>query len=265
MTHCDILLFFATTSEKEQLQKAANDRGIDFKKTQGERLVYYDLGRIGTIRVMAHKCEMGPFSPNGSAARAIRASSETQATSIISMGMAFGVDRTLQEGGDVLVSEQLRPYDYKKVICNQQSHASSKDTPSGVSEDFSKTPSYLPKSFLLDLFKTQNQVFKTGRNYSVFFGSILSGGAMIHCDRYRDYLQAHLSKSGAPVIGGEMEGIGIISSTHSIEDPNWIIVKGISDFADSNREDEIIRFREPACFNSASFILDSLRNFNPQT
>ena len=39
-----------------------------------------------------------------------------------------------------------------------------------------------------------------------------------------------------PVVGGEMEGIGPISNCPK-DRPNWVVVKGIFDFADEDRDD----------------------------
>jgi adenosylhomocysteine nucleosidase len=56
-----------------------------------------------------------------------------------------------------------------------------------------------------------------------------------------------------------MEGVGLLS-TSPANDPAWIIVKGISDFADENRDAVIERYRPIACRNAADFVLDALLN-----
>jgi len=58
-------------------------------------------------------------------------------------------------------------------------------------------------------------------------------------------------------IGGEMEGIGLLAASNKAE-PVWAIVKGISDFADDQRHDEIEATRAAACLNAVRFVLAAL-------
>jgi adenosylhomocysteine nucleosidase len=59
------------------------------------------------------------------------------------------------------------------------------------------------------------------------------------------------------VVGGDMEGIGLLASSDETES-RWIIVKGISDFADEARDDVIRETRPKACYNAARFVLSAL-------
>ncbi len=54
-----------------------------------------------------------------------------------------------------------------------------------------------------------------------------------------------------------MEAIGILGVD---ETPIWCIVKGISDFADSNRDRVIEETRPIACANAAEFFYSTLLN-----
>ena len=54
-----------------------------------------------------------------------------------------------------------------------------------------------------------------------------------------------------------MEGVGLLSVS-SADDPAWVVVKGISDFAEDTRSEEFERTRELACRNSARFVLSAL-------
>ena len=60
------------------------------------------------------------------------------------------------------------------------------------------------------------------------------------------------------VIGGEMEGAGLLSVSPR-KHPLWIVVKGICDFADENRDAEITDNRPIACRNAALFVLSALQ------
>ncbi len=55
-----------------------------------------------------------------------------------------------------------------------------------------------------------------------------------------------------------MEGVGFLSGSPP-DRPNWILVKGISDFADEARDEIIKTTRGPACYNAARFLLSALK------
>lgn len=87
---------------------------------------------------------------------------------------------------------------------------------------------------------------------------MLTGEARIHCEDYRQELTKGLNDRGDPVIGGEMEGGGLVASGPK-DAPSWIVVKGISDFADHNRDTVIQTSRLPASENAARFVLEALK------
>ncbi|MGO8673258.1 MAG: hypothetical protein ACLQVD_18100 [Capsulimonadaceae bacterium] len=95
------------------------------------------------------------------------------------------------------------------------------------------------------------------QDFHVSFGAILSGGARIHSAAYRDELVSGAPAGGEPIIGGEMEGVGLLSVSPA-DIPIWIVVKGISDFADERRDAVITRTRPIACGNAARFVLSAL-------
>jgi nucleoside phosphorylase len=249
---CDILLFVATSTEKEQLREAARRLGLSFTRIKGTFFRYYDLGQLGTYqRVLAVKTEMGPFSHEGSAARALMAITETKATAMISTGMAFGVDRKTQKHGDILVSRSLLTYDNRRVFSGFWSSRT----------DYTSVKPFLAKEALLNsLGKLSRQEEWRDR---VTFGAMLTGGARIHCAKYRDHLVKAMSGHGEPVIGGEMEGAGLLAASNP-EAPTWVIVKSICDFADKKRDDEFKVWRDKACENAAMFVLTALRDFDPE-
>jgi nucleoside phosphorylase len=92
-------------------------------------------------------------------------------------------------------------------------------------------------------------------------GVILSGGARIESAAYRDELVAGLPLMDQPVVGGEMEGMGAMSAALSTElhDPGWLVVKGISDFADAPSRLRIKETRAVAARASAMAVLRVLQ------
>lgn len=243
---CDLLLFFATTSEKEELRSAARDLGIRFDRETHPRLGrLYRMGTVGDFRVVAVQTEMGPFSYNGSASKAIFFKLGTSATAIVQLGMAFGVDPDRQRCGDVLVSSSIIPYDRRKATAFKGTYQF----------DFSDARPHSAKASLLELFR--KAAARPTLEYKVHIGAILSGGTAVYSRRFRDQLAGCFRNGSEPVVGGEMEGVGLLSVS-APNDPSWIVVKGISDFGEDERSVDFKRTRELACRNSAHFVLGAL-------
>lgn len=183
---------------------------------------------------------MGPFGSQGSAATALFASIETGCSALVAVGMCFGVREGEQAFGDVLVSTALVPYDRRNV----RPH----DTlPYEV--DYSTAAwSEASPALLAMLRRAQG----TARPYQVHFGALLSGGARIHSTRYRDELVARVPTGDAPIVGGEMEGIRLLAASPP-EAPNWVIIKGISDFANDVGGETVKRYRQAACQNAVDY------------
>lgn len=249
---CDLLIFVAVRSELVELLRCALNMGISIARVRGRESDYYDLGVVGRRRVLVVKTEMGPFSHGGSASRAIHCLTETGASGLICVGMAFGTIPARQEPGDVLVSRGVLAYDRCVV----------KSTDTTTSHhDYSQVPMRRASSSLLREF--ERHACTTEWQGRVHRGLILSGGAIIHCAEFRDKLARKCAHGkGDLAVGGEMEGIGLLSASPK-SSPNWIIVKAISDFADHHR-DEVIRANRPlACYNSARFVLETIADGEP--
>ncbi len=60
-----------------------------------------------------------------------------------------------------------------------------------------------------------------------------------------------------------MEGVGLLAASIGKKDPIWCVVKGISDFADEDRDRVINESRPRACRNAAEFLLSALVNEVP--
>ncbi len=252
---CDLLIMFATSTEQDELRKASKARGIDFAKrtvdtTEG-KYAFYTLGQIGTFRVNAIRSDMGPFGHGGSAARAIRSLQIFGAVQFVQYGMAFGTIPREQKLGDVLVSRALFPYDRRRIF-TPGNRTKPWNRPYRV--DYIGTQAYPASETLLPVFL--NETVRGGRDYAISTGILLSGSARIHSRRFRDELVRSIPVGDERVVGGEMEACGLLSVC-PIDSPNWIVIKGISDFADEHRDRIIEDTRSEACRNAASFILDS--------
>jgi adenosylhomocysteine nucleosidase len=247
---CEKLIFVSVPTEVSALEFAALGLGIQFRRCRDKtkKLEYFDLGRVGTDRVIAVRTTMGPLSVTGSAALAIQYRSQTGANAIISLGMAFGALPKAQRIGQVLVATGVLPYDNKTVR-------------TGPSEEplisYDEVRVYPSNPELLGRFRraADSPEWK-GR---VMSGLFLSGGARIHCASFREELARECSRGrGDLVVGGDMEGVGFLSASDE-KRPCWIVVKAISDFADRDRDEIIERARPVACWNAARFVLITLQ------
>jgi nucleoside phosphorylase len=252
---CDILLFCATQTEREQLEKGARELGISFEERNEARVgTYFTLGTIGPNRVRAVKTRMGSFFHQASASQAVILRAASSATSIIQVGMAFGIDRTAQKHGDVLVSKWIFPYDYRII-----EHVAGKEgQPDRYIIDYPDRNRFPPKQSLLKLFERESSEGK--HDFTTHFGGILSGGSRIRSQLYLRELLAAVTGGAGPggYVGGEMEGVGLLAASEKAK-PVWVIVKGISDFADDQQRAEVEARRAKACLNAVRFVLAALK------
>ena len=265
--HCSLLLFVATPAEEEALEQAAKSRGVTFERVKAPELGadFHWLGEVGDDTVIAvrptrerGRVVMGAHGHLGSAAKAIRFRAATGAQGIVQLGMAFGIDPRSQRPGDVLVSASLFPYDNRDV----------RPAPRGLLQrlfcgkryvvDYSGTSRQPARSSLVELFLREKK--RGGHSFGIHVGAMLSGAARIHSARFRDELVRSVSVGDEPIVGGEMEGVGLLAASIAADDPIWCVVKGISDFADENRDAVIEANRPIACRNAAEFVLSALVN-----
>jgi nucleoside phosphorylase len=259
-------LFVATSAEEEALHAQAARLGLDIRKDpalnrhfreNGLQDEAWTLGNIGAESVVVVGCSrikgrpvMGPHGRLGSAAKGLRYLAATGAQGIIQVGMAYGIARGPQRLGDVLVSTSLIPYDKRDV-------KPSANEP-GYFNDYSAVEVEPARLALVE--RCLREAERTRFDFTVHVGALLSGAARIHCARFRDELYGTAPHGNDPIVGGEMEGVGLLAAALRAGDPVWCVVKGISDFADENRDKDITTGRTVAPQNAAYFVLSSLVN-----
>lgn len=205
---CEKLIFVAVPTEVSALEFTARELGIDFRRCfdAQKRRRYFDLGRVGTDRVLAVQTTMGPLSDTGSAALAIQCRAETGAQVIISLGIAFGTLPSRQRIGDVLVSSGVVPYDRRTI----RTGSDGRSVVSYNERDEAVVHRSNPE--LLGRFQRAAEAAEwSGR---VFTGLLLSGGARIHCAAFRDGLVQDCGQGkGDVVVGGDMEAVGFLAAS----------------------------------------------------
>jgi nucleoside phosphorylase len=266
---CSLLLFLATSAEEDALKVAANEYRLDIQKDPDltKYLGYFgleddawrlgELGRIGAESVVVigpsrdeGRVIMGAHGRLGSAAKAVRYMGATGAQGILQVGMAFGIAPEVQKIGDVLVSSLLLPYDNRLV----RSHSS----PPGYVNDYAHMKSEEPRSSLLE--RCRREKLRTTFPFNIHIGAMLSGAARIQSAAYRKELFHSVPHGNEKIVGGEMEGVGLLAASLKRSDPVWCVVKGICDFADEERDKVIEQGRREAPVNAARFVLSSLVN-----
>lgn len=256
---CSLLVFLATPAEEDALRDAAIARRLPFERItkrqsqHGEE--YHWLGKIGNETVIAirpvragGRLVMGSIGLMGTAARGIRFRVATGAQGIVQLGMAFGIDPRNQQAGDVLVSTSIIPYDHRDV----------RPAPGrgGYVSDYSQTPREPARPALVEMFRREQE--RRRHPFQIYLGAMLSGAARIHSRCFRDELAQAVPAGTDPIIGGEMEGVGLLAASTALDNPIWCVVKGISDFADEDRDVVIDTNRPVACRNAADFVLSAL-------
>jgi adenosylhomocysteine nucleosidase len=259
---CSLLFFLATPAEEQGLEEAAKARGIPFERVKKKESPweeeYHWLGTVGHETVIAirpvrigGRLIMGSIGLLGSAARGMRFRVATGAQGIVQLGMAFGIDPRNQKPGDVLVSTSIIPYDNRDV----------KPAPNGREGyvvEYPQANREPARPELVELFRRERR--RGGHPFRVHLGAMLSGAARIHSRSFRDELVRSVPGGDDPIVGGEMEGVGLLAASTAADDPVWCVVKGISDFADEDRDAVLPTNRPIACRNAAEFVLAALVN-----
>jgi nucleoside phosphorylase len=130
--------------------------------------------------------------------------------------------------------------------------------PPGYKNDYTEMKIELARSSLLERCRREKERNKFG--FDIHVGAMLSGAARIHCARFRDELFGSVPHGNEDIVGGEMEGVGLLAASLKADDPAWCVVKGICDFADEQRSEDVKQGREIAPYNAAFFVLSSLKN-----
>jgi len=237
----NILIITATKVESSAVLDA-------FKKATGKEAtsqsirsrVYFDFGMVNGARIFMTKCEMGSNSLGASQQAVAKGIDALKPSAVIMVGIAFGVDEEKQAIGEILVSQQLQLYDLQKVGTRQKK-----------SNIILRGDKPHASTWLFNHFDSADQTWK-GAN--VHFGLVLSGEKLVDNFDYREQLKGF----GPEAIGGEMEGAGLYVSCQD-KKVDWIVVKGICDWADGKKAEDKKERQKTAAENSVAFLLHALQ------
>ncbi len=219
--HDSINFLIVTATEIETielhncLKPIPNENGL--LKVYNKNNTYY-LGIFGLYNIVHVQCEMGSSTKAGSIVTVKNAIQDFDPKAIIMVGIAFGVNKDKQQIGDVLVSETVIPYDIRRE---------------GKNDTVFRSPIPPSSSLLFNRFKNSlDWSFDLPKNTKAKMipGQMLSGETLID---NQEVLENYLNNF-PHAIGGEMEGAGVFVAAND-EKKDWVIVKGICDFADGNK------------------------------
>ncbi|HEY1354219.1 MAG TPA: hypothetical protein VGF67_31790 [Ktedonobacteraceae bacterium] len=239
----DLLLVTATDTETRAVLKIFVPSLHVLRKSHIEESTYFDLGVIAGTRVFLVQCEMGAGGPAGATLVVYEAITALSPSSVIMVGIAFGLDPEKQRLGDILVARQLVGYELQKI--EQGLEGQEIIRPRGDRVQSS------PR--LLSWLRASS---KDWQGPGVHFGLLLSGEKLVNNKSFRNKLLGIEREA----IGGEMEGTGVYSAA-SRKKVDWILVKAICDWADGHKDDTR---QQLAAENAARFLLHILQQQGPQ-
>lgn len=234
----DLLVVTVNNHEtKAVLDAFRKETGQASKGVMKGQRAYRDLGTVNGARVFQMVSEMGSMLP-GASHEAVRDAIDSLAPSaIVAVGVAFGVLEK-QNIGDLIISKQLFLYESQRVNDNGT-----------ITFRGSKVDSSV---WLLSYFRTFSQAVWQGANVKP--GLVLSGEKLIDNEAFCKALVEQEPEA----VGGEMEGSGLYVASKGKKD--WIIIKGICDFADGNKSKDKDANQMLAAANAADFLIQALND-----
>ena len=237
----DVLLVVATEIENEAVIEIFGENGYELIDRYFSSInAYQRFSPVSGARIALVRCSMGLGGPGGPELTVAEAIKALAPTSVIMVGIAFGVDAKKQRIGDVLLSTHIADYELERVGTDAKGRM--------VRISRGAVPDASPR--LLARFRMARL-----QNFELRIreGVILSGKKLVDNLDYRDSLRASFPEA----IGGEMEGHGIYSAA-SRSRVDWIIVKAICDWADGTKRSRKSSRQRLAARNAALAVLRTL-------
>lgn len=179
----------------------------------------YTIGKFGLYSIIHVQCSMGSVSRDSSLNTTKDSIDFWEPTAIIMLGIAFGSSSKKYNIGDVLISETVIPYEPSRI---------------GKDRTIYRGNSMLSGKILFNRFKNFNDWKYELPNKQIAQkvpGGILSGEKLIDNEEFKKILLNNFSTA----VGGEMEAVGVCSAAEHSGLHEWIIVKGICDWADGKK------------------------------
>lgn len=230
-----LIITCANSIEEEALRKIlATDRGYAPKLMLTAETTYWDLGRIGETECFLVRTDSGSVGGAASLATLQDAIDRLAPTVVASCGICFGLRPENQRVGDLVVATRIRSYEEVRLGTARDGSLQVRER--GQAADLDPVLNLRTRGLLA--------------NYDgVEFGEVLSGQKVIDQVAFRDQLASRFPDARV----GEMEGSGLVAACGRRRTP-WIMIKGISDFADGRKKNHEIGMQNLASSSAASAI-----------
>ena len=196
------------TFNEHEAHKVWETFGRSRRKLPQQDVTYDELDEVGGFRVIhGHSRRQGPLGAQVSASKAIE---HWKPEALIAVGIAFGVEEEKHHIGDVLVSTGVLDYESARV------ERDGTFTPRG--ETLATSQELADRVSDLKLRRAEVRDLPT-----IHMGTIVSGAKLVDNKEYRD----NLASLHSTVIGGEMEGSGILTACADTK-VDVIVIKGSS-------------------------------------
>jgi nucleoside phosphorylase len=238
----DVLLLAATQLEYDVAADLAGvRRELEQRRKNVGEYIALDLG-LRHCSTWLLRSKAGAIGPNSAAIRVSAAISELSPApfAVIAVGIAYGLQRSSQHIGDLLVAEQLCLYEVERRGATRRITRGDRPSASGV---------------LLDWFHSARADWPLASDTPkaswprFHSGLVMTGEKLVDDPDFVDDLLAIEPEA----IGGEMEGAGIYSAAVP-KHTNWGVVKGICDWG----YDKDSRYQEIAARNAFDFVYHAL-------
>ncbi|XP_066019779.1 NLR family CARD domain-containing protein 4-like isoform X2 [Pocillopora verrucosa] len=176
------------------------------------------------LKVALMKCSERFKVPGGALTVVKNAVTQLRPKAVFSVGHCSGMNQESTKLGDVVLSEKLTTYSYQKVTKDGKNFCGF-TTP--VSRDITELIECASHGWNPPLENPKE------RKVEVLCGEVLSGTEVVQAGWRRD----ELVKSFPEAIAIETEGEGVFSAAHELK-MEWVVIKGISGYADGTEEKE---------------------------
>lgn len=204
--------------------------------------VTYRVGQFGRYAAAHVHTTQGPDGRHGATLTVSQALDGCDFKACFVIGIAFGFDRKTQRLGDVLIAEQVQPYEHAKI--------------EGHAETYKPRGAAMPCGAVLSE-RFRNRMSDWSRSRAVTQvalqqGTVLSGAKLVNSKPFRDRLYERFKD--LKLVGGEMEGHAAYAAAQ-LDATEVILVKGICDWADGDKSDRAQSFAMDMAVDACHFLL----------
>lgn len=235
----DVLLVTVNDTETASLKSHLVAMAGPGQQRFGATNTYWDYGTVAGVSVSHLRTSMGSGGVGGSGQAVKDAVDERHPSSVIGVGVAFGMDEKSQPIGTVLVSEKLTSYEPQRVGSTLVGEIL-------INESRDRGPRTEASPRLVSRFR-DGGLESIGLKLEV--GEVLSGEKLVDSAEFKAQLRSHFPDA----IGGEMEGAGIQAACDR-SNVDWLVVKGVCDYAENKGVNKKERQQIAADAASASVV-----------